>query len=143
MAKIIILAGGSIKGTPESLLYHEYQKRIFWPIQLVELKNKKDMLESFEKNKTSTPCWIALDEKGANFTSVDFSKMVSNHIETYNTIGFIIGIDTGIDETIKQYCKQKISFGAQTWPHLLARVLLIEQLYRSQQIIQNHPYHKV
>ncbi|MBP9752888.1 MAG: 23S rRNA (pseudouridine(1915)-N(3))-methyltransferase RlmH [Proteobacteria bacterium] len=143
MPKIILLTGGSIKNTPEALLYQEYQKRIHYPITLVELKNKKEMQESFDKYKSQTPSWIAMDEKGINLTSINFSKMIQQNFETFNTIGFIIGIDTGIDDAIKQQCIQKISFGAQTWPHLLARVLLIEQLYRAQQIIQNHPYHKV
>jgi 23S rRNA (pseudouridine1915-N3)-methyltransferase len=142
MTKILLLAGGSIKNTPESLMFNEYQKRILWPIQLVEIKSKKDMLEAFQKHKSTTSCWIALDEKGDNLTSIAFSKLIETKIQNHQTIGFIIGIDIGIDDSIKNACIQKIAFGAQTWPHLLVRVLFIEQLYRAQQIIQNHPYHK-
>jgi 23S rRNA (pseudouridine1915-N3)-methyltransferase len=142
MAKITLLVGGSIKGTPEALIFQEYKKRILWPINLIEVKTQKDFIESFSQLKTQINTWIMLDEHGENLTSVELSAFLNKQIETYTSIGFMIGIDVGIDDSIKKQCPNKISFGAQTWPHLLVRVMLIEQLYRSQQIIKNHPYHK-
>lgn len=140
MQKIILLAGGHIKNTEESKIFDRYLKRIHWPISIYEAKDVKALKELFQKNSPSF--WIALDESGDSLTSENFSMLISKTMENHQRIGFIIGVDSGIPEDIKKQCSQKISFSKMTWPHLLARVLFIEQLYRAQQIINLHPYHR-
>lgn len=135
---IFLVAGGNIKGTLEEGIFKEYQKRIRWPLKIIELKDASKM----EQVLANASYWIALDEGGQNLTSKDFSGLVSKSIEIHQHIGFLIGIDTGIPKAIKDKCQYKLALGAMTWPHLLARVLLIEQIYRAQQIMDNHPYHK-
>lgn len=142
MAEIILLVGGVMKKSPEQDLFMAYKKRIVWPLTIVECKNEKEFKNAFEKYQQKPPCWIMLDERGENLTSLVFSSFLQSQLETYQRIGFVIGIDTGIPKEIKERIRHKISFGKQTWPHLIARVLLIEQLYRAQQILNNHPYHK-
>lgn len=143
MASITLVVGGKIKGSPEEQIIKNYQKRIKWPLKTIELKTSIPNPENaFEKAMQGVNMWIALDENGENLSSVKFSALVSRCFEQHTDIGFIIGIDTGIPKSIVDKCYKKISFGNMTWPHLLARVLLIEQLYRAQQIMIGHPYHK-
>jgi len=143
VASITLVVGGKIKGSPEETIIKNYQKRIKWPLKTIELKPCIPNPENaFEKAMQSVTLWIALDENGENLNSIKFSSLVSSCLEQHTHIGFIIGIDTGIPKSILERCYKKISFGNMTWPHLLARVLLVEQLYRAQQIMIGHPYHK-
>lgn len=143
MASVTLIVGGKIKGTPEEKIINTYQKRIRWPIKTLELRSSVTNPESaFSKAMQGVPFWIALDEKGESLSSLAFSTLIAISLEKHTHIGFLIGIDTGIPKNILAQCHHKISFGHMTWPHLLARVLLIEQLYRAQQIIIGHPYHK-
>ncbi len=57
-------------------------------------------------------------------------------------MGLIIGGANGLSEEVKEKSQKSISFGRMTWPHLFVRVMLIEQLYRAQQILKGHPYHR-
>jgi 23S rRNA (pseudouridine1915-N3)-methyltransferase len=144
VASITLVVGGKIIGTPEEKIIYNYQKRIRWPIKTLELKPGITKPEiAFEKAMQGILLWIALDEHGDNLNSVKFSTLIETCLEKHTNIGFVIGIDTGIPKNILDQCQYKISFGQMTWPHLLARVLLVEQLYRAQQIIIGHPYHKV
>ncbi|CAO4847671.1 MAG: Ribosomal RNA large subunit methyltransferase H [Holosporales bacterium] len=143
MQKITLLVGGHMKASPEAALFKEYEKRIRLPLKIVEAKSEKEMIHFYNDLSAQVPCWILLDETGQNFNSKSFAQFFSKNIETYSSLGFIIGVDHGIPDIIKSNTKhQKISFGQMTWPHMLARVLLIEQLYRAQQILSSHPYHR-
>ena len=143
MAEIILLVGGVMKKSSEQDLFMNYKKRILWPLSIVECKGEKEFKQAFEKHQQKSPFWIMLDETGENLTSLAFSSFLQSSLEKHQKVGFMIGIDTGIPKEIKEHVRHKISFGKQTWPHLIARILLIEQLYRAQQILNNHPYHKI
>lgn len=143
MTEILFLVGGVMKKSPERDLFMSYKKRILWTITVVECKNEKEFKRAFEKYQQKPPFWVVLDETGDNITSAEFSFFLQSKIENHQKIGFMIGIDSGIPKEIKEEVRHKLSFGKQTWPHLIARVLLIEQLYRAQQILTNHPYHKM
>ena len=87
---------------------------------------------------------IALDERGKNIDSIAFSEIIKNAQENYSkNIIFVIGGAHGLDSTVRQRANHIISFGKMTMPHKIARILLVEQIYRSLTIINNHPYHKV
>ncbi|MDP2193581.1 MAG: 23S rRNA (pseudouridine(1915)-N(3))-methyltransferase RlmH [Alphaproteobacteria bacterium] len=144
MDKLILLTGGKISGTPEGKIFDTYLKRLTTPIKVIEIKQTGSQAERiFEDYMTLAPFWVALDEHGKNLTSPDFSNKLSHWMESHKQIGFMIGIDTGIPKNILERCQEKIAFGQMTWPHLLVRVMFIEQLYRAQQIMRNHPYHKI
>ncbi|MCK5659603.1 MAG: 23S rRNA (pseudouridine(1915)-N(3))-methyltransferase RlmH, partial [Alphaproteobacteria bacterium] len=87
---------------------------------------------------------IALDERGKTLTSPDFSKKISlwQNQAPGNEITFLIGGADGFDNKIRKKADFLMSFGKQTWPHLLVRVMLLEQIYRAQQILAGHPYHR-
>ncbi len=85
---------------------------------------------------------ICLDEKGKNYTSQDFAKFLQNISENATrTPCFIIGGAFGLDAKVRQAAQYTLALGPMTFPHELARVLLLEQIYRAEAIIRNVPYH--
>ncbi len=86
---------------------------------------------------------IALDEKGELFDSIQFSKKLSFWIDNFPEIFFIIGGPDGLPDIVKTRANNVISLSRLTYPHLLAKVLLTEQIYRALCIINNHPYHRI
>ena len=131
-------------------IFEYYQKRIKFKTVLIELKtsqnNKKKELEKreilkFLKNQDHNNVFV-LDKNGENFSSLEFSNVLNNKINSgCKKLNFIIGSEEGLDNFFKDSFLT-ISFGNQTWPHLLVRVMLIEQIYRSLEIIKNSQYHK-
>ena len=99
--------------------------------------------EKIKKHISEHAFVIVLDEKGNGLRSLDFAKTLENFQHTGEThIQFIIGGADGLTDEIKGRANLLLSFGQQTWPHMLARVMLLEQIYRAQQILNNHPYHR-
>ena len=85
---------------------------------------------------------IILDKSGKDIDSEGFSKILEKKMNRrYKEIIFFIGGPNGIHSSIIK-SNLSLSFGNQTWPHLLVRVMLIEQIYRALAILQGHPYHK-
>ncbi|MEC7396110.1 MAG: 23S rRNA (pseudouridine(1915)-N(3))-methyltransferase RlmH, partial [Pseudomonadota bacterium] len=86
---------------------------------------------------------VALDETGRNLTSREFAKRLSHWRDTgTNELVFIIGGADGLTDEIRNKATLVMAFGKSTWPHLLVRGMLAEQLYRAQQIHAGHPYHR-
>ena len=131
-------------------VFEYYQKRIKFKTVLIELKtykkNKKMELEKLEilkflKNQDHKNVFV-LDKSGENFSSLEFADLLNNKINSgCKKLNFIIGSEEGLDNFFKDSFLT-ISFGNQTWPHLLVRVMLIEQIYRGLEIIKNSRYHK-
>lgn len=131
-------------------IFQFYQKRIKFKTVLIELKtyktNKKKELEKLEilkflKNQDHKNVFV-LDKSGQNFSSLEFSDFLKTKINSgCKKLNFIIGSEEGLDSFFKDSFLT-ISFGNQTWPHLLVRVMLIEQIYRGLEIIKNSRYHK-
>jgi 23S rRNA (pseudouridine1915-N3)-methyltransferase len=150
--KIQILAIGKLKAGPLKELFHEYAKRIRWEISLEEIENLGSLPSSQQKRletnlliakvpPTSTPFF--LDEKGKNISSQDFAHLLDHLFLINKKPIFIIGGAEGIERKLCPEGAQLISFGMMTWPHLLARILLIEQLYRAQEILNGTKYHRI
>ena len=85
---------------------------------------------------------ISLDESGNNYSSINFSKKMKFWIEEYSNIYFIIGGPDGLSDEVKDKSGSILSLSKLTFPHQLAKVILIEQVYRSISIMNNHPYHR-
>lgn len=148
MAKITLCAINKItKNSPEDKIIDEYLKRIPWKVTVNQLEPKKNpssekqknlegtlLLESAEKNNFI----VALDENGVNMSSHEFSKL----IEQNSNITFLIGGAYGLSNEVKAKTNLLLSLGRITMPHILARIILIEQLYRCYTILNKHPYHK-
>jgi 23S rRNA (pseudouridine1915-N3)-methyltransferase len=94
-----------------------------------------------ELSKNENPYIVLLTENGKQFTSVDFSKWLLQIYERQSVI-FIIGGASGHGEAIIKRAHFRLSLSELTYPHKLARLLLVEQIYRAQTIVANHPYNK-
>jgi 23S rRNA (pseudouridine1915-N3)-methyltransferase len=132
----------------EGKIIADYHKRIPWAttIHQLELKeklppNKQKASEGELLLKSVLPgsFIIALDEYGAQCNSQDFSTRL---MKMTQPISFIIGGAFGLSEEVRNKANLLLSLGSMTLSHILARIVLIEQLYRAYTISQNHPYHK-
>lgn len=148
--KINIIAVGKLKNSPLLDLCDEYVKRIGWKVTLKEIDAPKASTSAIEaplilKHLPPDAFIIALDERGETYCSPDFAKKLEKWREqaSGNELTFLIGGADGFDEQVRKRAKFLLSFGKQTWPHMLVRVMLLEQVYRAQQILAGHPYHRV
>lgn len=86
---------------------------------------------------------IVLDEKGKDFTSQEFSQLLITEQDMgTQKLAFAIGGPDGHGDELKNIAIRKIRLGAMTWPHQIARILLVEQIYRGITILSGHPYHR-
>ena len=134
-----IVASGKIGRSPEAELVERYLKRITWPTKLTELPDKGGKVPPLPGDSVV----IALDERGQSMSSMDLAKK----LETWRDAGkrearFLIGAADGHEDEQRRSADLLLSFGAATWPHLLVRAMLAEQLFRATSILANHPYHR-
>lgn len=135
-------------------MFEQYVSRMPWKVELKEIdyrghptdpqrkSNETQQLlaaaQSFHAHHT-----IALDPKGKSLTSEEFAGQIGKWRDSGDAkLAFLIGSDVGLDSTQLSRCDFALSFGSVTWPHLLMRSLLAEQLYRAHTILTNHPYHR-
>ena len=146
----IISPGKFKKQPPFEEIFNYYKKRINLNIDLKEIKTfkfeekKKLLFEKTEITKHLKPTddIVVLDKDGKMLSSKDFSFFLKKKMkERTKRICFLIGSDLGLDLSLKKPY-ETISLGRKTWPHLMVRIMLVEQIYRSLEIIKNSPYHK-
>jgi 23S rRNA (pseudouridine1915-N3)-methyltransferase len=134
-----IIARGRIGRGPEADLVDRYVKRIAWPLRISELPDKGGRMPPREPATMS----IALDEKGRQLGSLEFAQILGRwRDDGRREARFLIGAADGLDEADRAGADLLLAFGAATWPHLLARAMLAEQLWRATSILANHPYHR-
>jgi 23S rRNA (pseudouridine1915-N3)-methyltransferase len=134
-----IVARGKIGRSPEADLVERYVKRIAWPTKLTELPDRGGKAPELPANSVR----IALDERGQALSSMELAKK----LEQWRDGGkrearFLIGAANGHEEQQRRDADLLLSFGSATWPHLLVRAMLAEQLFRATSILANHPYHR-
>lgn len=96
------------------------------------------LLPALEKNKTV----IALTDTGRQYNSLQFAKFIANLDNDFSkAIIFVIGGPYGLSKEVLAQCRHTLSLSLMTWPHELAKVLLLEQIYRAQSILSNVSYH--
>ncbi|MCK4945897.1 MAG: 23S rRNA (pseudouridine(1915)-N(3))-methyltransferase RlmH [Alphaproteobacteria bacterium] len=147
--KIRIIAVGRQKASPEKDICKEYLKRIRQNISITEINAPKGSTSAQEAplilKKLIKPSFIvALDERGETLTSSNFAEKIGiwQNQAPNNEITFLIGGADGFDNKIRKKANFLMSFGKQTWSHMMVRVMLLEQIYRAQQILAGHPYHR-
>jgi 23S rRNA (pseudouridine1915-N3)-methyltransferase len=134
-----IVARGKIGRSPEAELVERYLKRISWPTKLTELPDRGGKLPELPANSIT----VVLDERGTPLSSTDLAR----RLETWRDSGkrearFLIGAADGHDPEQRRSADLLLSFGPATWPHLLVRAMLAEQLFRATSILANQPYHR-
>ena len=145
MLRVEIIAVGKMKAGAHKSLWDEYTKRMNWPLTLHEIEGRDKVAEcaAIEKKINTQAFIIALDETGRSISSREFAgKLEKLAVEGRPDIQLIIGGADGLTPEIRKRANFLLSFGLQTWPHMLVRVMLAEQLYRAQQILCGHPYHR-
>jgi len=134
-----IIARGKIGRSPEADLTDRYLKRISWPVKVTELPDRDGSAPAAHPNSVT----VLLDERGEPMSSMALAKI----LEKWRDGGkrearFLIGAADGHDDKARAEADLLLSFGPATWPHLLARAMLAEQLFRATSILANHPYHR-
>ena len=134
-----IVARGRIGRSPEADLVDRYLKRIVWPTKVSELPDTGGKIPLVgEQTKR-----ILLDEKGETLSSTQFAQKLERwRDDGVREVRFMIGAADGFDDAAREEADLLFSFGRATWPHLLARAMLAEQLFRATSILANHPYHR-
>jgi 23S rRNA (pseudouridine1915-N3)-methyltransferase len=135
--------------------YSEYAKRLpaDWPLELVELKPQaRDRGKSVpqvlaaEATRIEAACSgyraIALDERGASWTTRQLADRLVRHRDSGDNVAFVIGSADGLHDGVKRHAAAVLALSALTLPHILCRVLLAEQLYRAYSLATGHPYHR-
>jgi len=150
--RIWLAAVGRAKAGPEKTLFDKYGKLLSPPLTLCEVEEKRPLsiperkAQEAKLLRAAIPAKakiVALDERGAALTSVQLAQK----IETWRDDGvadlaFLIGGADGHDPSIRDDADLILSLGALTWPHMLVRILIAEQLWRTQSILSGHPYHR-
>lgn len=151
MLKVDIICVSRAKKGAHSDLINDYKKRIRWNLNIIEIESKhtspakaqKEESEKLLQYISPSAYIIALDERGKTYKSLDFAQKIEFQTNAgINHIQFLIGGADGHTQEIRNKSSLLLSFGSQTWPHLLARIMLLEQIYRTQQILAGHPYHR-
>ncbi|PZQ49867.1 MAG: 23S rRNA (pseudouridine(1915)-N(3))-methyltransferase RlmH [Rhodovulum sulfidophilum] len=154
--RIHVLAIGRLRSGPESALIDDYLGRFdktgralgLGPARVVEIEDRKGggseaegalILQAAPKGAVL----VALDERGQMLSSPDFAKLLGRWADTgTRDLAFAIGGADGHPAAVRDQADYLMSFGHMVWPHMLARVMLCEQLYRAASILAGGPYHR-
>lgn len=146
-----ILAVGRAKPGPEATLTADYLRRLgpvgrgvaLGPAELVEIDPRKSDAGAVLERTGPDARLVALDERGKSLTSSAFSEALCNwRDDGTRDVCFLIGGADGHPPEIRERADMLLAFGAATWPHMLVRAMLAEQIYRAVTIAANHPYHR-
>lgn len=137
--RLHIIARGKIGRCPEADLVDRYLKRINWPTKVTELPDRGGAMPAAERNSRT----IIFDEKGEQLSSSQIAELLGRWRDHgVSEARFCLGAADGFNDADRATADRLIAFGKATWPHMLARAMLAEQLYRATSILANHPYHR-
>lgn len=140
-----IIAAGRMRDKNQLALWQDYAKRLSHTPKLIEIEIRKpNEIDKLIAEKLDPQAFIfILDERGKSLGSVEFAKKLSNiTMDGIGKVQFVLGGADGFSDDLRKKANFLLSFGKQTWPHMLARIMLIEQIYRAVQIQAGHPYHR-
>lgn len=153
--QITLIAVGRLKAGPEKQQIGTYLKRCPWPVKIIEVEEKRpikgaermaregDLILKALKTLPQDCHVIALDERGKSLSSSRFAGQIQDFQDRgISNLVFLIGGADGYDPEVKKRAHSLLSLGEMTWPHMMVRVMLCEQLYRASCILSGHPYHK-
>ncbi len=150
--RILIAAVGRARRGPAQDLYDDYAGRLPWPINLKEFGADKSRSAAERKKREATALdgavpegalTICLDAAGEAQSSEAFARRLEDWSGRVTDLAFLIGGPDGLEASLRKQSDLVLSLGPMTWPHLLARVMLVEQLYRASCILSGHPYHRL
>lgn len=152
MIRVSIIAIGRFGKGPERGLFDAYLRRLAWPCDLIELEDRKGGSDAERNSRENAllrdraaglDALIALDETGKTLSSREFAAKLQDFADNgRRKVGLLVGGADGLDDETRALADLTLSLGRMTWPHLLVRPLLAEQLYRASAILSGHPYHR-
>ena len=135
--RLHIIARGKIGRGSEADLLARYLKRNSWPTAVTELGDRSPYPPPGDART------VVLDEKGEGLSSMELAARLGRwRDDGCREVRFLIGAADGVDDATRAQADLLLSFGRATWPHLLARAMLAEQLFRATSILAGHPYHR-
>lgn len=158
--RIVVAAVGRLKQGPETELAERYRKRAaqtgrnlgLRDVEIIEIRESraqaadKRMLEESIALANVIPdnaAMVVLDERGDNLDSASFAGCLRTwRGNDRAAVVFVIGGADGLAPSLRDKADLRLSLGAATWPHQLARIMLLEQIYRATTILSGHPYHR-
>lgn len=158
--RLAVAAVGRLKSGPEAELVADYAARIralgrsigFTEFTIVEIDSPKGLEGPAKKAREATLLLAAvpskarraaLDERGAQLSSAAFAKLIGDwRDQGAPDAAFLIGGADGLDANARESAEAVVAFGKATWPHMLVRAMLCEQIYRAMTILSGHPYHR-
>ncbi|MBP2315181.1 23S rRNA (pseudouridine(1915)-N(3))-methyltransferase RlmH [Azospirillum soli] len=150
--RLWLAAVGRARVGPARDLFEEYAGRLSWPLTLREVEVKKRLPPDEMKRQEAElllaaipqgSVVVALDERGKALSSEAFAaKMGAWRDQGVADIAFLIGGADGHGDAVRARADLLLALGPMTWPHMLVRGMLTEQIYRAQQILAGHPYHR-
>jgi len=148
---ILIAAVGKLRRGPERDIIDTYLKRMRWDVAIREFDTPGQLDAATRKHRESMllleavpdgSALVALDRRGRNLASEDFARHIGGWRDSGRRAAFLIGGAEGLDDAILHRADLTLAFGSATWPHMLARCMLVEQIYRAHEILAGHPYHR-
>jgi len=150
--RLSIIAVGRLKSGPHEALARHYAERLSAPPSIREVEEKRPLPPPELKEREAAlllaavpqgATVVALDARGKMLTSEQLAERLARwQQQGVGELAFLIGGAEGLADPVRQKADLVLSLGPMTWPHLLARGMLLEQLYRAQQILAGHPYHR-
>ncbi len=150
--RLAIVAVGRAREGAIVDLYRDYVRRLTWPVALHEVELRAPPAEGqraaregalLQARIPARATIVALDPRGMALSSEAFAQRLGRwRDDGIADLAFVIGGADGLTDEIRRSAALVLSFGAMIWPHLLARVMLAEQLFRAQSILAGHPYHR-
>jgi 23S rRNA (pseudouridine1915-N3)-methyltransferase len=150
--RISVIAVGRMRSAPERALFERYRDRITWPLDLREVEDRRSRAADERRRREAVllldavpagATIVALDGDGRTIDSAAFAEVFATwRDDGRRNVAFLIGGAEGLDPSVRETADLVLSLGPMTWPHLLARVLLMEQIFRAQCILAGHPYHR-
>jgi len=146
----LLAIGRAPAKAPEMELLARYAKRIKPGFALVEFPDGVGSPAEIKRREADALLGalkpdefvIALDQDGAVPDSLELSRLLAGWTERSKKLAFVIGGAEGLDASVLARAGAKLSLGRLTWPHMLVRPMLAEQIYRAQMILAGHPYHR-
>ena len=142
--KLTILAIGRNRDADLGRLIEAYRQRCPWSVELLELVPRRGESEALRLDRAMPvgDVLVALDEHGALATSEALAARLGGWRDAGRHVTLLIGGADGLDPALLQRADWQLALGRLTWPHMLVRLLLMEQLYRASTILSGHPYHR-
>ncbi|SDG42677.1 23S rRNA (pseudouridine(1915)-N(3))-methyltransferase RlmH [Roseospirillum parvum] len=150
--RLTLIAVGRARPGPERDLFAHYAKRLKWPLEVIEVEEKRPLPVEVRRQREAEliaarlPAGarrLILDERGRDLSSRQLAERLGAWRDQGEAhVALVIGGADGLDDSLRRQADLLLALGRATWPHMLMRSLLAEQLFRCQSILDNHPYHR-